>query len=199
MEKKATYIVFEGMDGSGKTTQSKLLKEFLESQGYSVFLFSEPTDNELGRLIKRKIVKKKNYSPETLALCFAADRSIFKDETLLKALEEYEFVIGDRSFFSSLVYQPLMGLDYFWVKELNRFVVKPDITFILDISVEEFMRRRGETDVIFEKKEFQEKLRKAYLQLPEKFPKDLFFIINGERKIEEIHEEIKKKVLLYSS
>ncbi len=199
MEKKAVYVVFEGMDGSGKTTQSKLLKEFLESQGFSVFLFTEPTKNEIGKLIKSKLVKDSKYSPETLALSFAADRSVFKDEVLKNALNKCDFVIGDRSFFSSLVYQPLMGLDYFWVKELNRFVIKPDITFVLDISVDEFLRRRGETDVIFEKRNFQEKLRKAYLELPEKFPKDLIFVINGERKIEEIHEEVKKKVLLYSS
>ncbi len=194
-QSKAKYVVLEGMDGSGKTTQAKMLAAFLKSQGFKVFSFSEPTTNVIGKLVKNVLVRKRGYSPETIALSFAADRMLFKDEVLKKALMENDFVIGDRSYHSSLVYQPLMDLDYHWVKELNRFVIRPDITFILDIDIEEYMRRKGNTEVIFENQEFQKKVRKRYLELPKMLPNEDFVIIDGNRKPEEVHEEIKKKVL----
>lgn len=195
-KRKAKYIVLEGMDGSGKTTQAKLLADFLSSQGFRVYSFSEPTQSVIGRLINHMLVRKRGYSPETIALAFAADRMLFKDEVLKKALENYDFVIGDRSYHSSLVYQPLMGLDYHWIKELNRFVIRPDLTFILDISMDAYMRRKGNTEIIFENVEFQKKVRERYLELPEMLPNEDFVIVDGNKSIEEIHEEIKKRVLM---
>ena len=194
--RKAKYIVLEGMDGSGKTTQARMLAEFLSKNGFKVFSFSEPTNNVVGRLISGKLVREKAYSPETIALAFATDRMLFKDEVLTKALEEYDFVIGDRSYHSSLVYQPLMGLDYHWVKELNRFVIRPDLTMILDITMDEYMRRKGNTEIIFEKRDFQERVRQRYLQLPEMLPAENFVVLDGNRSVEEIHRDIKKRVLM---
>ncbi len=194
-DKKALYVVLEGMDASGKSTQAKMLADFLSSQGFRVLLFAEPTDSVVGRFLKEKMLKSGKYSPETVALCFAADRLIFRDEKLLETLKTHDVVISDRNYYSSLVYQSVMGLDYHWVKEINRFAVKPDIAFIIDISVDEYMRRKGNTKIIFENEEFQREVREMYLKLPELLINDNIVVLDGNKSVEELHEEIKKKVV----
>ena len=187
------YVAIEGMDGSGKTTQAKMLAEFLKKQGFSVLSVTEPSKSALGKMISEKLIKEK-YSPEAIALSFACDRMIHFDETIRPARGKYDYIITDRSYISSLAYQPLQGLRFEWVKELNRFVMKPDLIFLLDIPVEVFLERRGKTDVIFEKKEFQKKLRHSYLELHEKLNED-FIVIDGTKRIEEIHEKIRSDVM----
>lgn len=187
------YIAIEGMDGSGKTTQAKMLAEFLKKQGFKVLSVTEPSKTALGKMISEKLIKEK-YSPEAVALAFSCDRMIHFDETIRPAREKYDYIITDRSYISSLAYQPLQGLRFEWVKELNRFVVKPDLIFLLDIPVEVFLERRGKTDVIFEKKEFQKKLRHSYLELPEKLNED-FIVVDGIKGINEIHEKIRSDVM----
>ncbi len=194
-DKKALYVVFEGMDASGKSTQARMLADFLSSQGFSVFFFAEPTGGVVGRFLKERMLKSKNYAPETIALCFAADRVIFRDEKLMEALKTHDVVVADRSYYSSLVYQTVMGLDYHWVKEINRFAIKPDIAFVLDIPLEEYVRRKGTTEIIFENEAFQKKVRDMYLKLPELLPHDNIIILDGTRPKENLHEEIRKKIV----
>ncbi|MCK5234113.1 MAG: dTMP kinase, partial [Candidatus Aenigmarchaeota archaeon] len=161
------YIAIEGMDGSGKTTQAKMLTEFLKKQGFSVLSVTEPSKSALGKMISEKLIKKK-YSPEAVALAFSCDRMIHFDEIIRPASEKYDYIITDRSYISSMAYQPLQGLRFEWVRELNRYVMKPDLIFLLDIPAVVFMQRRGKTKVIFENHEFQKKLRQAYLALPKR-------------------------------
>ena len=187
------YVAIEGMDGSGKTTQAKMLAEFLKKQGFRVLSVTEPSKSALGKMISEKLIKEK-YSPEAIALSFACDRMIHFDETIRPARGKYDYIITGRSYIASLAYQPLQGLRFEWVKELNRFVMKPDLIFLLDIPVEVFLERRGKTDVIFEKKEFQKKLRHSYLELHEKLNED-FIVIDGTKRIEEIHEKIRSDVM----
>ncbi|NPA38541.1 MAG: dTMP kinase, partial [Candidatus Nanohaloarchaeota archaeon] len=160
------YVVFEGIDGAGKTTQARLLANKLNA-----FLFHEPYPNELGNYIKKMIkAPSVKYEPETMALMFAAQRMVLKDELLKDKIKNEKWVIGDRSFYSSIVYQHALGCDLEWLKELNKYMIVPDITIVLDISIETFIKRRGETDIIFEKKEFQKKIRDLYLKLPSLYP-----------------------------
>ncbi|MFH1127303.1 MAG: dTMP kinase [archaeon] len=189
----ASYIVIEGMDGSGKTTQSKLLVEFLKKNRFKVYHNIEPSGTEIGRFIQ-KMIKSKTHRPETIALAFALDRMVSYDESLKFAKEKYDYIVSDRSYISSLAYQPLQGCKYDWVKELNRFVEKPDIVFILDIPLEEFTKRRGKTDVIFENEEFQKKLRRSYLALKEELPLDIV-ILDGTKPKYELHERIRELVV----
>ena len=102
------YIVFEGIDGSGKSTQIQLLKEWLEANGFRVETFVEPTDSEVGKLI-REILQHPDAQTEkvqkTLALLFAADRMLIMD----KLEDESKIIISDRSFISSLTLQPQWG------------------------------------------------------------------------------------------
>ncbi len=188
-----TYIVFEGIDGAGKTTQAKLLAKKLNA-----YLFHEPYPNELGKYIK-KMITSQLYTPETYATVFAAQRMIFKDEVLSQKLKTEKWIIGDRSFYSSIVYQHAFGADLEWLKELNKYMIVPTITFILDVSVETFLKRRGETNIVFEKKEFQEKIRKLYLKLPEIYPNHNIIILNGELSIEEIHKKVIEMVKAYEN
>ncbi|MCK5474253.1 MAG: dTMP kinase [Candidatus Aenigmarchaeota archaeon] len=192
-KKLAKYIVLEGMDGSGKTTQTEILVKFLKENGFKVLLVTEPSKNPIGKLISEKLLKG-GFSSEVISLCFAADRMLHFEETIKPALREFDFIISDRNFYSSLVYQPLYGSRYDWIKELNRYAVKPDLAFIIDIPIDVFMNRRGETDIIFEKEDFQKKVRKGYLDLQNKLNDD-FVIIDGARPIDEIHLDIRSVVL----
>lgn len=189
----AKYIALEGMDGSGKTTQAKMLADFLKKQGFKVLSVSEPSENPLGKMISQKLVRG-SYSPEAVALAFACDRMIHFDEVIKPALQKYDYIITDRSYISSLAYQPLQGLRWEWIRELNRYVIKPDLIFILDVPAEVFMKRRGETKVVFEKEEFQKKLRQAYLELPKKLNEDII-IVDGTKSAEEIHENLRQTVM----
>lgn len=186
----ASYIVIEGMDGSGKTTQAELLILFLKKNGFKVCHNIEPSGSPVGKHIQ-KMIKSKSYRPETTALAFALDRMLAYDEDIKFAKEKYDYIISDRSYLSSLAYQPLQGCPYDWVKELNRYVEKPDIIFILDIPPEEFTKRRGSTKVIFENEDFQRKLRRSYLALKEKLPLDII-ILDGTKPKYELHERIRE-------
>ncbi|MCK4550795.1 MAG: dTMP kinase, partial [Candidatus Aenigmarchaeota archaeon] len=192
-KKLAKYIVLEGMDGSGKTTQAEILVKFLKENGFKVLLVTEPSKNPIGKLISEKLLKG-GFSSEVISLAFAADRMLHFEETIKPALREYDFIISDRNFYSSLVYQPLYGSRYDWIKELNRYAVKPDLAFIIDVPIDVFMERRGETEVIFEKEDFQKKVRQGYLDLPNKLNDD-FVIIDGARAVDEIHLDIRSVVL----
>ena len=110
------YIVFEGIDGAGKSTQIQRLKEWLEANGFRVETLVEPTDSEVGKLI-RKILQRPNAMSDrvqkTLGLLFAADRMLIMD----KLEDESKIIISDRSFISSLAYQEPAA----WIEVLNRY------------------------------------------------------------------------------
>lgn len=189
----AIYVVIEGMDGSGKTTQSELLVEFLKKNGFKVYKNIEPSPSPVGRQIQ-KMIRSDKYRPETIGLAFALDRMLAYDENFKYAKEKYDYIISDRSYLSSFAYQPLQGCSYNWIKELNRFVEKPDIVFLLDIPPEEFAIRRGKTKVIFENEEFQRNLRRSYIALKDKLHQDIL-ILDGTKSKSELHERIRELVI----
>ena len=119
------YIVLEGIDGAGKSTQIKMLKEWLESNGLRVETIVEPTDMEVGKLIRKLLTRSDATSDtmqKTLGLLFAADRLILMDK--IEQLEKDNIVvISDRSFYSSLSYQDPQD----WIKEINKFAKIPDL------------------------------------------------------------------------
>jgi len=193
------FIVLEGIDGAGKSTQAKLLKIWFEEKGYEVVLTKEPTDTPFGKLIRRLvltggkegIIDGAKISHEAEALLFAADRAEHVDKLIKPSLESGKVVISDRYFYSSLAYQWARGLDLEWLIDLNRFAIRPDLVLLLDLPVRESMKRiktrsiRSEFDKIME---LQKRVRENYLKLAELFPE--IKIVNAMEDVDNVHRQI---------
>lgn len=182
------YIVFEGIDGAGKSTQIQLLKEWLENNGLEVELLVEPTDSEVGKLI-RHILTQDNATTEemqkTLGLLFAADRMLIMD----KLKDDKKVFISDRSFISSLAYQEPKE----WIAEINKYAKKPDLVLLLDLDVKTSVSRcEGEDS--FENEEFLRNVKANYLDVIKDFN---YKIIDGNNGINKVSSDIKKAVAPY--
>ena len=193
------FVVMEGIDGAGKSTQAKLLAKWFEKKGYEVVLTKEPTDTAFGKLIRRLvltggkegIIDGARISHEAEALLFAADRAEHVHKLIKPSLESGKVVISDRYFYSSLAYQWARGLDLQWLIDLNRFAVRPDLVVLLDLPVKESMKRingRGIKTEFDKIVELQKKVRENYLKLAEMFPE--IKIVNAQNSIEDIHRDI---------
>lgn len=172
---KGIFITFEGIDGCGKSTQTALCREWLESLGKTVLLVREPGGTKIGEKIRGLLLDKNNdgMAPMTELFLFEAARAQIVEETIKPALEEGKAVICDRFFDSSFAYQGCArGLGAEMVSRLNKDAtggLAPDITFFLDISVEKAIMRRegrgGEKDRIESAGDsFQEKVRKGFIR-----------------------------------
>ncbi|MBO5839921.1 MAG: dTMP kinase [Methanobrevibacter sp.] len=183
------YIVLEGIDGAGKSTQIKMLKEWLESNGLRVETIVEPTDMEVGKLIRKLLTRSDATSDtmqKTLGLLFAADRLILMDK--IEQLEkENVVVISDRSFYSSLSYQDPQD----WIKEINKFAKIPDLVLLLDLDVKKSVERCDGTDE-FENEEFLTGVKQNYLDLAGS--NDNFKIIDANNGPNKVSSDIKKAV-----
>jgi dTMP kinase len=161
------FIVIEGIDGSGKGTQAKLLKERLKDLGRDVLLTSEPTKGPTGRLI-REHLSNPFLDDEALALLFASDRIEHLEKEIRPALESGKIVISDRYVYSSIAYQG-QKIDMEWVGDINKYSDKPDIAILLDIDpriTERRMKDRGEDLEYFETdRTLQEDIRKSFQRL----------------------------------
>lgn len=181
------YIVFEGIDGAGKSTQVQILKEWLQDNGLEVETLVEPTDSEIGGLI-RKLLRNPNAETETmqktLGLLFAADRMLIMDK-----LEEDKIFISDRSFISSLAYQKPLE----WIKEINRYVKKPDLVLLLDLSIDNSAKRFSGEDE-FENKEFLKTVKSNYLDIIDDYSHEIIDANNG---INKVASDVKKAVAPY--
>ncbi|HIQ38539.1 MAG TPA: dTMP kinase [Methanothermococcus okinawensis] len=185
---KYKFIVFEGIDGSGKTVQSKKLSESIN--GYYTY---EPTEGDVGKLIRRILRGEVCYSSETLALLFAADRREHVS-TISRELE-HRHVVSDRYIYSSIVYQTIQGVDLDFILSINRFVIKPDVLVYLDVDVEEALRRMGKNrKEIFENREMLKLVKERYWDIIENRifkPRYGYVVIDTTKKsIGETHREI---------
>jgi len=191
------FIVIDGIDGCGKTTQAKILKDYLENIGYKVFVASEPTKSEYGQKIKN-ILRRKEASSITekkwLEL-FTLDRKN-NVQNIISELKQGKIVICDRYYYSTLAYQ-LQEEE--WQKYVRHFL-KPDIAFILDIPAETAVERvkekykiTGQKKAYFEKLKILKKARKKYLLLPN-YLNDNIKIIDGKRSVRTIADDIKKEI-----
>ena len=168
MAKRGVFIVFEGIDGSGKSTHIKALANELRSQGYSVLTTSEPSKDRIGRFIRRYAERNDHrLTPETEALLFAADRFEHVMTIIEPALKRGRTVISDRYIYSSIAYQGAGGLDIDWIREMNRFAPKPDIGILLDILPEFSLQRVDRRKTVFEVSDYLRKVRAIYLQMVE--------------------------------
>ena len=182
------YIVFEGIDGAGKSTQIQMLKEWLEANGFTVETLVEPTDSEVGKLI-RKVLQRPDATTDrvqkTLGLLFAADRMLIMD----KLEDESKVIISDRSFISSLAYQEPAE----WIEVLNRYAKKPDLLLLLDLDVKTSVARTSGKDT-FENEEFLTGVKENYLKLADDYTCEIIDANNG---INKVSSDIKKAVAPY--
>lgn len=182
------YIVFEGIDGAGKSTQIKMLKEWLEANGFRVETLVEPTDSEIGKLIREMLQRpdaETDKLQKTLGLLFAADRMLIMD----KLEDESKIIISDRSFISSLAYQEPAE----WIEELNKYAKKPDLLLLLDLDPKTSVSRTDGEDT-FENVEFLTGVRENYLKLAENYTCEIIDASNG---INKMSSDIKKAVAPY--
>jgi len=187
-------IAFEGLDGSGLSTQANLLRNYLVNRGKAVILTKEQTDGSIGGLIKSSLRDEFKTSPLALQLLFAADRAHHLATEIEPALKEGKTVICDRYILSSLAFGSL-GIDLEFMKEMNSKFREPDLTFIIDTEPKECLERIKASRFHLELFEDEEKfieIRKNFLLIKEIFPN--IHVINGNRKIEEVFDDIKNIV-----
>ena len=190
---KGKFIVFEGLDGSGTTTQANLLFRYLKKQGKKVYLTGEPTRSLIGGLIEGQISGDWQSSPECLQLLFTADRAHHLEKGMIPLLKKGITVICTRYILSTLAYGSIDIKDSQWLMNLNKKFIWSDITFLLKVSpktcIQRIKKERFHKE-LFEKEEKLKKVFKNYLKFAKRFKN--VYIINGEKPIKEVSQDIKK-------
>ena len=192
------FITFEGADGCGKTTQLKLLAEYLTQKGYEVVITREPGAKGLGEKIREILL---NYEGDVSDRCesflFLADRSQHIDMIVNPAVESGKIVLCDRHTDSSVAYQGYgRQLPVERIKRLNEIAVNgrhPDLTLVFDIDVETSMRRVGQEKDRMESAgtEFFNRVREGYLEIAKQEPKRVK-VLDASKSIDEIHADVIK-------
>lgn len=181
------FIVIEGIDGTGKSTQAKMLKQALEKAGQTVILDREPSDGPYGKILRDSATTGRLSPQEELDL-FHKDRKHHLDELILPALERGETVILDRYYFSTMAYQGQRGFNQEEIRQTNlSFAPNPDLLFILDLPVDQARERigvRGDTTNEFETSEALQYCRDTFLSVSDE---EFAHIIDSSQTIEDIH------------
>ncbi len=196
MEHRGKFIVFEGLDGSGKSTHIRLLEQRLRALGRQVLRTAEPTDGETGRRIRAALSGEKPCSTAVLAALFLADR-ITHNEEIGAALDAGQDVICDRYYYSSFAYQG-PGTDPDWVADMNRrcpAIAKPDLCVFLDVD---HRRCKARLDSGREKLEIYERdlalmeaTRAAFFEAFRRYAgEDRIAVVNADREKAVVAEEV---------
>lgn len=197
------FITFEGVEGSGKSTQAELLKKFLLKQGHEVTLTREPGWGALGRLIRKMLLEEKDLDLDPLAelYLFCADRTQHVKDFIKPKLKEGH-VICDRFTDSTIAYQGYgRRLDLELVERVSRTAalsLKPDLTILLNLPVKlglsRLEKRSGKTKMDEEPVEFHERVRQGYIFIAQKEPKRVK-VVNAVKDVDEVQEEIRNIVI----
>ena len=197
ISKKSFFIVLEGLDGSGKSTQAKLLVKNLIKHGRDAVYMKEPTEGKWGQKIREIAAKgRENVTAEQELDFFIKDREEDATQNILPALDSGKVVVMDRYIYSNIAYQGALGIDTRLIKDKNVKFPTPDMVFFLDASPEKGIgrindQRTGGANVGFEKVDYLKRVYEIYRS------SELGFMIsiNAEKDIREIQEEILKAVL----
>jgi dTMP kinase len=200
---QGVFITFEGSEGSGKTTQAQMLKDYLEKRSKEVILVREPGGTPVGEKLREILLESGGeieIAPVTEALLFAADRAQLVSKVVRPALERGSIVIGDRYIDSSLAYQGVArGCGLEAVKNLNEWAtdgLEPNLTLFLDLPVAEGLARVSNVEadrIESEKIEFHENVRSGYSMLQKIFSYR-YAVINASGTAEEVHSLVISEV-----
>ncbi|MCK4420556.1 dTMP kinase [candidate division WOR-3 bacterium] len=201
--RKGIFITFEGVEGSGKSVQSKLLYDSLKEGGFKVYLTREPGGTDTGEKIREILLNtQNNISPYTELFLYLANRSQHIVEVIKPRLSSGEIIISDRFFDSTIAYQHagrrISRKEIDAMKDLEIFNnLEPDLTFLLDTDPGLTKSRVGIPDRIEkEDLEFHSTIRNAYLSLAKEAPERIT-LINANETIENIHRKIIKRTLSF--
>ena len=199
MKDKGYFISFEGIDGSGKSTQIQKLAEFLKGRDFDIVITREPGGSKGGEEIRNLLLQGNvdRWSAETEILLFTAARRDHLERIILPALEEGKIVICDRFTDSTRMYQGMRGVNLRnLVDTLNEKVIKfdPDLTIVIDINPEISLKRAKSRKIVEERFEdfgvdLQMKMRKGFLELAKEFSNRIE-VVNGQQSIDNLAKDI---------
>jgi dTMP kinase len=191
IKKKGIFIVMEGLDGSGKTTQAKLLAANLQPK-HKVLCTAEPSRGKIGTYIRNNVLYEKTRASTVMeALLFAADRIEHIQNEVQPALDEGQLVICDRYTYSSLAYQGSAGLNLEWIQTINQHALKPDLALFIDVPPEAVLQRLKRKKSVMENLETQRRVREIYQKY---IAKGELIRVDGEKPKDEVAQEIFKTV-----
>ena len=198
----AKFITFEGIDGCGKSTQARLLLEYMNNSGVETILVREPGGTNISESIREILLHSSSsqMGDRTESLLMTASRAQLTQEVIIPNMDQGKFVIADRYSDSTLAYQGGgRNLDIEWLIELNNyatFTLLPDITFFVDIRSEEALRRLDSNKDRIEGEgiEFQARVRKTYHKLAERF-NNRYVIMDGYGEIDDIHQKVLNEMI----
>jgi len=195
MKGKGLFICVEGLDGCGKTTQTKLLVRKLGKMGWGAVYTAEPSRGKIGKFIQKYCLQgEKRTSPIVEALLFAADRFEHVTQEVIPALNEGKIVVSDRYVYSSLAYQGATGLDLKWIEMINEHAIRPDLAIFVDVEPEAVIKRLKPKKSVMENLETQRKVREVYVKFVEKGE---LVRIDGNKSKKEVADDILKVVLRF--
>lgn len=188
------FIIIEGLDGSGQSTQTELLNKFLSKKGLQVITTKEPTINsEAGKKIRKALTGEINLEALEFQKLFTEDRREHLENLIIPALKEGKIVISDRYFFSTFAFGTAEGINLEELIEMNNDFLLPDVAIILKVSPRvciERIQKRGKAIEFFEKEEKLSKVWETYKILPSRFENT--YIIDGEKTREEVFFQIQE-------
>lgn len=191
---RGKFIVLEGLDGAGLSTQSVLLENHLKLRGLKTMLTKEPTNGLLGGIIKASLKGEWKTSYKSLQLLFCADRAHHLENEIEPALLDGRIVISDRYLFSTLAYGYASNVNYKWLRYINLNFRLPDLAILLDVTADTSLSRisGGRSNLeLFEHKEKLSKVRQAYLHAAKEFH---IKVVDGNGSIADAESRIDKIV-----
>ena len=198
-QNQGRFIVFEGIDGSGKSTQIKKISKRITACDYKAYLTFEPTDGPIGSLIRQMLSGELETDQRTIASLFAADRTdhlVNKKNGIRRKVDQGEIVLCDRYYFSSYAYHA-QHIDMKWVihaNSLNAEILRPDLTVFIDVDPEtcfERIKARRSNFEMYEKIHIMEKVRSNYFKAFDALKGiEKIVVVDGNGTMESVEEKI---------
>ncbi|MDI6884505.1 MAG: dTMP kinase [Hadesarchaea archaeon] len=187
-------LTLEGLDGCGKSTHVKLLAKWLRSRGCKVVITDEPTNSAIGKVIKQMLRGELKVPPAVEALLFAADRVQHVANLIEPAVRAGKVVLNERYTYSSMAYQSARGVSEAWIKSINKYAPRPDLTILIDVPAAAALGRikpSRKLDEFERDLRLQGRVRRNYLRIAKR---EGLKIVDGARSCGEVQAEIRKLI-----